>query len=45
LAELAADGHVSIDGGVITLLDADQLRRDHPDWFGATGHPSVSRGA
>jgi CRP/FNR family cyclic AMP-dependent transcriptional regulator len=45
LAELAADGHISIDAGVITLLDAEQLRRDHPDWFGTTGHPSVSRGA
>ena len=45
LAELADDGHISIEGGVITLLDADRLRRDHPDWFAETDRPPVSRGA
>jgi CRP-like cAMP-binding protein len=45
LAELAADGHIRVDAGVITLLDAEQLRRDHPDWFTTTDRPRVSRGA
>jgi CRP-like cAMP-binding protein len=45
LAELAGDGHISLDAGVITLLDADRLRRDHPDWFAAKDSPPVSRGA
>src|SRR6202011_3675602 len=30
LTALAADGHVRVDAGVITLLDPDRLRRDHP---------------
>jgi len=45
LAELAADGHIRIDAGVITVMDGDQLRRDHPDWFATTERPRVSRGA
>jgi CRP/FNR family transcriptional regulator len=45
LAELAADGHISIDAGAITMLDADRLRRAHPDWFAPNAGPSVSRGA
>jgi CRP-like cAMP-binding protein len=45
LGELATDGHIRVDAGVITLLDADRLRRDHPDWFAAKDSPPVSRGA
>lgn len=45
LSELAADGHISVDAGVITLLDANRLRRDHPDWFWSADHSPVSRGA
>jgi CRP/FNR family transcriptional regulator, cyclic AMP receptor protein len=45
LADLAADGHLSMDAGVITLLDEDRLRRDHPGWFAARDDPPVSRGA
>ena len=45
LAELVADGHVKVEAGIITLLDVDQLRRDHPDWFATTDRPRVSRGA
>jgi CRP-like cAMP-binding protein len=45
LAELIAQGHIRLDAGVITLLDADRLRADHPDWFATTHRPRVSRGA
>lgn len=45
LSALVAGGHVSIEGGLITLLNADGLRRDHPDWFGDEEGPSTSRGA
>lgn len=45
LAELAAEGHISIDAGLITMLDMDRLARDHPDWFAATDSSPVSRGA
>jgi CRP-like cAMP-binding protein len=45
LAELVADGLISIDAGVITMLDVERLRRDHPDWFAAPDDRPVSRGA
>jgi CRP-like cAMP-binding protein len=45
LADLAADGHLRIDGGVITLLDPPRLRREYPDWSTAKANPTVSRGA
>ena len=45
LAELAADGLISIEAGVITMLDMDRLRRGNPDWFAANDGPPVSRGA
>jgi CRP-like cAMP-binding protein len=45
LADLAADGHVKVAAGMITLLDPARLRSAHPDWFGAEGSRSFSRGA
>jgi CRP/FNR family transcriptional regulator, cyclic AMP receptor protein len=45
LTALAADGHVRVDAGVITLLDPERLRRDHPDWFIDPRTRSISRGA
>jgi CRP-like cAMP-binding protein len=45
LAELVADGLISIDAGVITIMDVERLRRDHPDWFAAPDGRPVSRGA
>lgn len=45
LSELVADGQISIDAGVITVVDADRLRRDHPDWSGSKDHPPIPRGA
>ncbi|MHB8466841.1 MAG: Crp/Fnr family transcriptional regulator [Acidimicrobiales bacterium] len=45
LAGLVADGLISIDAGVITMLDVQRLRRDHPDWFEAPDSRPVSRGA
>jgi hypothetical protein len=45
LADLAADGHVRVNAGVITLLDPVRLRQDHPDWFIDPRTRSVSRGA
>jgi CRP/FNR family cyclic AMP-dependent transcriptional regulator len=45
LADLAADGHLRIDGGVITLLDPLRLCREHPDWSTLKANPAISRGA
>jgi CRP-like cAMP-binding protein len=45
LTALAADGHVRVDAGVITLLDPERLRRDHPDWFLDPRTRSIPRGA
>ena len=45
LADLGADGHLRIDGGVITLLDPARLRREYPDWASTGANPTVSRGA
>lgn len=45
LGELVADGQISIEAGVITVLDAHGLRRDHPDWSGSADGPPIPRGA
>jgi CRP-like cAMP-binding protein len=45
LADLAADGHLRIDGGAITLLNPARLRREYPDWSTAKANPTISRGA
>jgi CRP-like cAMP-binding protein len=45
LGELAADGHISIEAGLITILDVDRLRRDHPRWSVPKDGPPISRGA
>jgi len=45
LAEFVAQGHIRNDAGVITILKADQLRREHSDWSGAKDRPPVPRGA
>lgn len=45
LAELVSQGHIRVDAGVITLVNVDALRREHPDWFTPSDDPPVSRGA
>lgn len=45
LTELVADGHISLDAGWLTILDAARMRRDHPEWFTAEDSPAISRGA
>lgn len=45
LTDLAAEGHLRMEAGVITLLDPERLRRDNPDRFLDLRTRSVSRGA